>query len=124
MTAYIPVLSFDLPLPPSANACWRNGRGGKGRFRTDVYKAWLLEAGAIICARYAQAGKPVVGKGYSIKISAGVTRRRDLDNIAKPTIDTLVTYAELPDDRWLDRIVIDRQGPEGRVWVTVIGGVA
>lgn len=123
MTAYIPVLSFDLPLPPSANKCWRNGRGGIGRFRTDEYKAWLRLAGDIIRNRYIAAGTPNVGKGYSVKISAGLNRRRDLDNLAKPIIDTLVIYTMLPDDRWCDRIVLDRQGPEGRVWVTVIGGV-
>ena len=118
-----PVISFDLPLPPSANACWRNGRGGVGRYRTDVYKAWIGEAELLARSKWARHGKPAFGKGYTVTISAGMNRRRDLDNLAKPIIDTLGAAIDLPNDRWCDRIEMDRQGPDGRVVVTIIGGV-
>lgn len=117
-----PVISFDLPLPPSANACWRNGKGGKGRFRTDVYKAWNSAALTACADHWRKHGEPSFARGYSVKVSVGMNRRRDLDNIAKPIIDTLVAAIALPDDRWCDRIELDREGPEGRAWVTVIGG--
>jgi Holliday junction resolvase RusA-like endonuclease len=120
------VLSINLPLPPSANACWRNGAGGKGRFRTAEYLTWIGEAELIGLVRLRGSGIREFGKGYSIKISAGMNRRRDLDNIAKPVIDTLVKAfgGALPDDRWCDRIELDREGPDGRVHVTIVGGEA
>ena len=118
----VPVMHLDLPLPPSANACWRNGKGGKGRFRTDVYKGWIAEAGLVAVSRWRSLSSPVFAPGYSIKVSVGMNRRRDLDNIAKPILDTLVASLGLPDDRWCDRIELDREGPVGRAYVTIIGG--
>ncbi len=117
----VPVMHLDLPLPPSANACWRNGKGGRGRYRTDVYKRWIADAKMLAIASL-PVPAPVFAPGYSVKVSVGMNRLRDLDNIAKPIIDTLVVALGLPDDRWCDRIELDREGPMGRAYVTIIGG--
>ena len=115
------VVSVSLPVPPSANACWRNGRGGKGRFRTDVYKAWAMEAAMIARAAWRDQGSPVIERGYQVIVRAGIDHKRDLDNLAKPIIDVLGPAMDLPNDRWCDRVELSREGSKGRVFVTVIG---
>jgi hypothetical protein len=40
------MISIRLPLPPSTNALYANNKRGKGkgRYKTDEYKAWIVQA--------------------------------------------------------------------------------
>src|SRR6187549_592525 len=84
---------LQLPYPPSANKLWTRTR--RGMRRTDAYLTWLEEAGWM--ARE-QRQKPLHGL-YKLSIQAvrPDKRRRDLDNIIKPTSD-LLQYTKLVDD--------------------------
>lgn len=88
-----------LPLPPSANGLFHNVHG-HGRVRTYQYRRWSDAAGWLIrVARLRAFSGPV-----SISIRAGrPSRRRDLDNLAKPVLDALVAYGVIVDDS--DQIV-------------------
>lgn len=103
-------LTFDLPLPPSANALFANVRG-KGRVKTAEYKAWIEEARWHIITAWRTAGQPEVGRDTPMRLSLrlGLTgRRRDLGNCLKAVEDVLVRELPIPDDRYTDRIVIIR----------------
>ena len=99
-------------LPPTANNLFRAGRHGRGRYKTRQYRDWLTETEArfLLAGRNLSAGKP-----WSLCVSVrGLKRTRDLDNCLKPFVDALVRTGLVPDDRWLDRIVMVREiGPTG-----------
>ncbi|WP_423415544.1 RusA family crossover junction endodeoxyribonuclease [Hyphomicrobium sp. B1] len=90
---------LTLPLPPSANALFANIRG-HGRVRTYAYRKWSDVAGWTIRV---ERPRKFLGP-VSIEIRAGIPRRRrDLDNLAKPVIDALVSFDVIVDDS--DQIV-------------------
>lgn len=98
MTAAPPMLAPDArpawpvvrmlicPVPPSTNNLFANRKGGKGRYKTDAYKAWREEAGWRLNGQ-----RPPKLKG-EVKIGFSVPRnnRRDLDNFQKSLLDLLV----------------------------------
>jgi len=105
-----PPLTFDLPLPPSANALFANVRG-KGRVKTPEYKAWIAEARWHVLSAWRAQGKPEVGKDTPMRLSLRlglVGRRRDAGNCLKAIEDILARELPIPDDRYNDRIVIIR----------------
>jgi Holliday junction resolvase RusA-like endonuclease len=83
-----------LPLPPSTNALWRQGR--KRVFKSARYASWLKAAGTEL---QLQRQKPVHGP-YSLHYVARRKneRRRDLDNLTKPLSDLLVRHRLVDDD--------------------------
>jgi Holliday junction resolvase RusA-like endonuclease len=92
-----------LTLPPSTNNLYANY--GNRRRKTSQYRSWLEEAGWCL-----KPCPPMDDRQeWYISIVAIVTRRRDLDNIIKPTVDALVKSGKAPDDRWLDNIVVERK---------------
>ena len=106
----LPMLTFDLPLPPSANALFANVRG-KGRVKTAEYKAWIEEARWHVLTAWRTQGKPEVGAQTPMRLSLRlglVGRRRDAGNCLKAIEDILVRELPIPDDRYNDRIVILR----------------
>lgn len=91
--------TVELPMPPSANGLFDNIKG-HGRVRTCQYRRWSESAGWLI--RGARL-RPFIGR-VSVSIRAGrPSRRRDLDNLAKPVLDALVACCIIVDDS--DRIV-------------------
>ena len=94
-----------LPVPPSAN---KLHYAVKGRPRTPAYKAWLEESGLLLGPNRDTAEDAP----YSIHIVANINRRRDLDNLIKPTLDLLVGCKVVPDDRWCDQVHANRAGPD------------
>jgi crossover junction endodeoxyribonuclease RusA len=109
--------TITLPLPPSTNRLWRAGRGRV--YRSKRYLTWCRTAGwELNLQRPARLTGAVV-----VTISAGRPdrRRRDIDNLAKSTLDLLVAHRVIEDDakvvsitsRWCDGTT------PGRIAVTV-----
>jgi len=98
-----------MPPPPSTNNLYRTGRGHKGkagRFKTTEYKRWQLIAGAAI----SRAGvEPIAPKTVlAVRIVVDINRQRDIDNVAKPILDILQAKGTVPDDRYIDHLVVHR----------------
>jgi Holliday junction resolvase RusA-like endonuclease len=114
-------LTVDLPMPTSVNAMFANA--AKGRVRTKEYNAWLNEARWHVLTAWRNAGKPVapddVPMGLFIRV--GLTdRKRDISNCIKAVEDVLVKELPIPDDRWNDRVIIERNAEfEGHARVTI-----
>lgn len=49
-------------------------------------------------------------------------RKRDLDNLFKPILDSLVDYGAIPDDSMIDNLRIERLSPvkEGQIEVSIL----
>lgn len=104
------ILTVDLPLPPSANHLFANAHGG-GRVKTATYKGWLEEARWHVLTAWRAAGKPEVGRDtpMQLQVKLGLAdRRRDSGNCLKAIEDVLVKELPIPDDRYNDRILIER----------------
>jgi crossover junction endodeoxyribonuclease RusA len=88
-------LRVTLPFPPSTNSLFRNVRG-RGRVRSEAYKAWAIEAGYRV-NRAARLKGPV---SVSVALCAPDKRRRDADNSLKPILDLLVKHGVIEADDW------------------------
>jgi crossover junction endodeoxyribonuclease RusA len=109
--------TLDLPLPPSTNRLWRAGRGRV--YRSKRYMSWCRDAGwELNLQRPSRLTGAVV-----VTIAAGKPdkRRRDIDNLAKSTLDLLVAHQVIEDDAKLVSITSrwDETIAPGRIAVTV-----
>lgn len=55
---------------------------------------------------------PVPGPRWRLIIEAPLNRKRDLDNVLKPTLDLLVAMQLISDDRYVDQITLMRVHPK------------
>lgn len=115
-------LWLRLPIPPSLNAMFANSRNGsgRGRFKTGVYKDWLMEADIWITPPRARP-EPLPAGPYGIEIKLPKKMRGDIDNRAKAVIDFLVSRGITPDDKFLHCLTL-RRCPElddGDCWVGI-----
>jgi Holliday junction resolvase RusA-like endonuclease len=104
------VVSVQLTMPPSVNACWANVPK-KGRVRSTAYRRWSKLATQEL--QQQQAGR-VAGK-FCIVITAKRTKRkRDIDNLVKPILDLLAGVVT-EDDAECERVSAGwaDEGPEG-----------
>jgi len=115
-------LTVDLPLPPSANALFANAGKG-GRVKTKEYNTWLNEARWHVLTAWRAIGKPAAPPDVPMLLWLRVgltTRKRDAGNCLKAVEDVLVKELPIPDDRWNDRILIERNANfEGFCRVTI-----
>lgn len=91
-----PGFLISIPIPPSVNAMYANRKGGagRGRYKTEAYKAWIDEAGWVVNP---QRPAPVRGKfKFFLKLPK---IRGDVDNRIKACLDLLVSLKLVDDDR-------------------------
>ena len=103
----------ELPIPPSVNALWFNV-AGRGRFRTDSYKAWLAEAGWMLKEQRVTRIRGPVG----LTMLAGLPKRpRDLDGCLKAACDLLEANGIIENDRLIAELFVrwDKTVPSGLV---------
>lgn len=88
-------ITLELPYPPSNNHYWKHTRNGR-HYITDKGKAYQ-SAVFVACLGYLPFKKPV-----SIKVQAWLPdkRKRDLDNLWKVLLDSLVNAQIVADDCW------------------------
>jgi Holliday junction resolvase RusA-like endonuclease len=91
------IFKIDLPLPPSVNNLFINKRGRGGRVIAPRYRAWKAEAEFALWQRALPLPAPI-DRPVSVLIEIGNKCRCDLDNMAKPLLDFLVSMAILHDD--------------------------
>lgn len=82
--------TFILPMPPSVNGLWANGKHGK-RYRTQLYDSWIYEAGAEIMRQRPKKHVGPVVLSYEVQEPAG-KRKYDLGNREKAVTDLLVSH--------------------------------
>ena len=97
------MIELTLPYPPSVN---RTLRAVGGRvILSKRYRDWILHAGRAVAAQV--QGEPQL-KHYWLWIEAIAPdrRRRDLDNLLKPTSDLLKRAGVIEDDALARAIII------------------
>jgi Holliday junction resolvase RusA-like endonuclease len=82
--------TFILPMPPSVNGLWANGKHGR-RYRTQLYDSWIYEAGAEIMRQRPKKHVGPVVLSYEVQEPAG-KRKYDLGNREKAVTDLLVSH--------------------------------
>jgi crossover junction endodeoxyribonuclease RusA len=95
---------LTLPYPPSVNTYW--GFQGHRRFLTTnavKFKKEVAHQVSLCPTRFGDARLEVV-----ITLNPPDKRVRDIDNIAKPTLDALVNAKLFLDDGQIDRLIIIR----------------
>jgi Holliday junction resolvase RusA-like endonuclease len=110
---------ITLPMPPSTNALFFNGKPGRGRIKTPEYQDWIREAGTLLAI---QKPRGIPGK-VSLLIEVGepkTARRQDVCNREKGTIDLLVSHRIIEgDDQRFVREVTMRWAPIEGIRITI-----
>lgn len=87
----------ELEPPPSANNCFINRRGGKGRVKSPAYRAWRQAA---VLSIYAQVPAALrIGGPVIVYIALPAKMRGDADGRIKGILDALVDSRRIDDDR-------------------------
>ena len=97
------MIELTLPYPPSVNATHR--AVNRRVILSKRYRDWTLEAECAVAAQI--QGKPLI-QHYRLWIEATAPdrRRRDLDNLLKPTSDLLKRAGVIQDDSLARAIII------------------
>jgi crossover junction endodeoxyribonuclease RusA len=110
-----------LPWPPTVNHYYTVARGRK--ILSEEGRAYKLYCGQCMMIqgvrKLKEEDRPF---GLSIIARPPDKRRRDLDNILKPLIDSLVDYGAIPDDWMIDDIRIQRMNKvkDGQIEVQIL----
>lgn len=110
-----PAARFTCPIAPSVNNTNVNRPGRGGRARGPEYKRWQHDAGWAVKLQRPAA----VGGIVAVLIEAPLSRRRDVDNAIKPTLDLLVKLALIDDDCWIDDLRIVRGGSGSLMTISI-----
>jgi len=114
-------MTFELPMPPSVNAMFATDWKTKRRFVSKSYATWKENATNLLGAQYAAYGSPSVHRPVALTIKLGLNYQSDIANREKALTDLLVANIDMPDDRYIERIVIERDQTITGALVTVEG---
>jgi len=111
---------ISLPWPPTVNHYYTVARGRKILSkRGRAYKKYCCELMMV------QGVERLKSRRYSvfIKVRPPDKRKRDLDNLLKPILDSLTEYGAIVDDSKVDDLRIQRFNPtpEGSVEIIISG---
>lgn len=99
--------AFSVSMPPSSNNMFAtyNGR----RIISREYKAWRALEEANLAIQWRRCGSPAFERHLWLTIHLGLNYKGDIDNRVKPLLDLLgKAIPDFPNDRWIDRITVDR----------------
>jgi len=103
---------FSLPAPPSANNLYFNVPG-RGRVKSDKYKAWAIEAGWAAREQHS----PLPQYPDKVMVDIDLPRGLDIDNAQKAIFDLLQMPQRnrlkqglgiITDDKMIEHLVIRR----------------
>lgn len=119
-------MTFDLPMPPTSNSMFATVmvKGKPRRITTREYKAWRAEAGEALGRQYAALGSPSVHRPVALTIRLNINYQSDIANREKAITDLLVANIDMPDDRYIERVVIERDRTVEGAVVTLEGSYA
>lgn len=104
------MITFELPLPPSANRRLDVKRVGK---KTIFYKNKKVtdyeKQVSLICHKYRHAFMADQKLSMHVNVFPANRRRRDLDNFFKILQDSLQKAEVIPDDYQFDELIIRRE---------------
>lgn len=103
-TMIVDKILLTLPYPPSVNTYW--GFHGHRRFLTTKAVQFKKEVARQVSLQPIRFGNDRLE--VFITLNPPDKRTRDIDNIAKPTLDALVSANLFLDDSQIDRLVIVR----------------
>ena len=111
---------ISLPWPPTVNHYYTVSKGRKILSkRGREYKRYCCELMMV------QGVKRLKSRSYSVFIKARPPdkRKRDLDNLLKPILDSLTVYGAITDDSKVDDLRIQRFNPtpDGAVEIIISG---
>lgn len=117
-------MEFTLPWPPSTNTYWRHPTKGALAGRHLISEIGRNYRATVQHQLHLAASlkKPLTGRlGIEIKAAPPDHRRRDLDNILKALLDSIVHAGVIEDDSQFDAIAIARMPAEkpGSVAITI-----
>jgi Holliday junction resolvase RusA-like endonuclease len=110
---------IQLPIPPSVNHCWRFT--SRGVFKKPAYVRWLAES-ALEANRQAFQGCPgPVSVAIQVIPGEGWNIMRDIDNVAKATLDFLGSGGHIDGDdcRTLQLLLVSIGMPEPKACLRV-----
>lgn len=119
-------MTFDLPMPPTSNSMFATVmvKGKPRRITTREYKAWRAAAGEALARQYAAYGGPAVHRPVALTIRLNINYQSDIANREKAITDLLVANIDMPDDRYIERVVIERDRTVEGAVVTLEGSYA
>lgn len=117
-------MTFDLPMPPSVNAMFATDWRTKRRFATKAYSDWKRDATETLSEQYAAYGAPAVHRPVAVRLQVGLNYTGDVTNREKATTDLLCSVLDMPDDRYIDRYLIERDQSVDGIRVTITGSYA
>ncbi|MHC5536683.1 RusA family crossover junction endodeoxyribonuclease [Singulisphaera rosea] len=88
--------TIRLPYPPSVNHLYATNWKTKMRFKSRAYKKWIESAGWELRSQRPKSHSGKVVVTYFVKKRDN--RKRDIDNLAKPLLDLLVSHQVIKDD--------------------------
>ncbi|HUD74647.1 MAG TPA: hypothetical protein VMQ76_06200 [Terracidiphilus sp.] len=110
---------INLPMPPSTNNLFFNGKGRTGRVRTPEYNAWIKEAGYMLRSQHPRSIRERVDILIEVSDSES-TMSWDVANREKAVVDLLVAhYVILGDSKKYVRQITLRWADVAGVRVTV-----
>ena len=101
---------FTIPLPPSANRLTRHVMSKRGpvSISSQDYRTWRQVAGNEIYNQWNAQGCPEILGPWQCHIRVNVDRKSDIDNRVKAALDAVVSNTSIKDDRWCDKLTIER----------------
>lgn len=102
-------LAVSLPMPPTANNLFATDFKTKRRFITRDYATWKKDAAKVLFQSWEAQGQPRFDRHLVMTIHLGANYQSDISGRVKAIEDLLVqTIPDFPDDRYIDRIEIER----------------
>jgi crossover junction endodeoxyribonuclease RusA len=115
-------MTITLPWPPSMNRYWRSVAQLRGRVLvSEEGRRYRRIVKTHVLAARLTAFSDLDRLDVTVLAYPPDRRARDLDNLLKPLVDSIMAAGVMPDDSQIDRIEITRKpiAKPGRVEVTI-----